>query len=108
RPGGPAATSGNEARATDLQAAGALDLLGQGPLTVGDDDAGDGLEQDAVLAGDLIAGAHVDPARAIRYLRLRPCCDQPDDLIVQRLPVARVILVPDHQVRGQPLGTPER
>jgi len=83
-----------------------VELLGQRTPTIGDDSAGNGLEKQPVLGGDVLHRPHEDvpglPTRTGAAAR----CDQVDDLLLQALPVAGVILVPDHQVHRQTLHAP--
>ena len=85
---------------------GAVDLFRQGPPAVAEDDAGDGLEQRAVLLRDLLRRAHEDAARAIDHLGFEARRDQAQDLVLQHLPVTGAVLVPDHQVHRQSLQAP--
>ncbi len=73
---------------------------------IAEHDAGDGLQQDPLILGQLFGAPHEDAARFIDYLRFRTCVDQPHDLVMQHCPVAREVLVHDHQVRGQTLHPP--
>ena len=83
-----------------------LDLLGQRTAQVADDGARHRLQQDAVFIGNLLGQAHEDAARAVDRLRVDARGNQSHDLVVQQLAVARLLLVPDHQVDYQSFQTP--
>ena len=83
-------------------------LLGERALGVGDDHPRNRLDQHAILVGDLVAGPHEDPAGAIHELRFGARRDEPDDLVLQQLPVPAVILVPDDEIDGETLEAPVR
>ncbi len=73
---------------------------------IGEHDAGDRLEQDPLILGKLFGAPHEDPARFVDNVRFGTRVDQPHDLVLQDRPVAREILVHDHQVRRQALHPP--
>ena len=98
----------HEARDPHLRGAAPGDLFHQAPAAVGDDGARHGLEQDAVLVRDLLRPPHEDPARPIHHVRFDAGGDQPHDLVLQHLPVAAAVLVPDHEVHRQSLQPPVR
>ncbi len=50
--------------------------------------------------------AHENAAGPIDEVRFDAGGDQPDDLLLQPLPIDVVIFVPDHQIDGQPLEAP--
>ena len=64
------------------------------------------MEQNAVLARYLVPRSHKDAARLIFQEGFNPCGNQPHDLVLQKLPVAGVIFVPDHQVHRQSFQAP--
>ena len=75
-----------------------VDLLGKRAAFVADDDAGDRLQQDAVLVRYLLRAPHEDAARPIHHVCFDAGGDQPHDLFLQELAIAGAIFVPDHQV----------
>ena len=79
----------------------AVDLVRQHPPAVGDDGAGDRLEQDAFLARYLVRRPYENAARLIRHVGAFACGNEPHDLFLELLPVTGVIFVPDHQVHRQ-------
>ena len=83
-----------------------LDLFGQGAAQVADDGARHRLQQDAVFVGNLLGQAHENAARAVDRLRIDARGDQAHDLVVQQLAVARLVLVPDHQIDDQSFQAP--
>ncbi len=102
-PGVPARGAPREAPLGNLLAA---DLLGQRSRLVADHGARDRFEQDAVLVRDLLRAAHENAARSLHHLRLDARGDQSHDLVLEQLPVAGVVLVPDHQIHRQSLQPP--
>ena len=82
------------------------DLFGQRAAGVGEDNARAGLDQNAVLAGELLRRAHEDAAGTIEQARFAARSDQAHDLVLQLLPVTGAILVPDHQIHRQTLQAP--
>ncbi|KAF5056940.1 hypothetical protein DSECCO2_362120 [anaerobic digester metagenome] len=84
----------------------AVDLLREGPERVGDDHAGDRLDQDAVLFGEAIARTHEDSAGLVGSAGFDPGGDESHDLVVQYLPIPGLILVPDDQVDLEPFEPP--
>ena len=64
------------------------------------------MDQDAVFIRYLFRRTHEDPARPVYHMRFDARGDQSHDLVMQQLPVAGAILVPDHQVHGEPLQAP--
>ena len=84
----------------------AMDLLRQRSAAVGENRAGDCLHQNAVLARYVLRRSYEDAARPVYHAGFDARGDQPHDLVVELLPIAGVILVPDDQVRGQPLQAP--
>ena len=54
----------------------------------------------------LLGKAHEDAARPVDHLGIDTRCDQAHDLFLQHLPVAGMILVPDHQVDRQAFQAP--
>ena len=103
--GAAAHPGGREPRGKQIRRA-AADLVRQRAAAVGDDRPGDRLEQRPVLVRDLLGRADEDRARAVRRIRLDAGRDEADDLILEHLPVAGAILVPDHEVHRQPLQAP--
>ena len=89
-----------------LRRRGSVDLFRQGPPAVAEDDAGDGLEQGAVFLRDLLRRAHEDAARPVHRLGFEAHRHQTQDLVLQHLPIAGAVFVPDHQVHRQPLQAP--
>ena len=79
-----------------------VDLVRQHPPAVGDDGAGDRLEQDAFLARYLVRRPYENAARLIRHVGSDACGNEPHDLFLELLPVTGMIFVPDHQVHRQP------
>ena len=55
---------------------------------------------------DLLRRPHENAARAILHDAIRARRDQAQNLVLQLLPVAGVIFVPDHQVHRQPFQAP--
>jgi hypothetical protein len=98
--------SRNQRRHARLQGSRSGELFFQGPPSVAEDDAGDRLEQRAVLFRDLVHRADEDAARAIDRLRLDARRHQAQDLLLERLAVSGTVLVPDHQIHGQALQSP--
>ena len=84
----------------------AVDLLGQRSAAIDDDRAGDRLEEHAILVRDLLRMPNENAARPIDDVRFDAGGDQPDDLLLQPLPIAVVILVPDHEIDGEALEPP--
>ena len=84
----------------------AVHLFDQAPADLGNDDARRGLQQDAVFVRDLLGIADEDPARPVDGVCFRAGRDQPDDLVLQPLPVADVFLVPDHEIDDEALQAP--
>ena len=76
------------------------------PRAVGDDDASDGLEQNAILVRYLVARPDEDAAGPVRHVGFDAGGNQSHDLVLQQLPVAGVIFVPDHQVDGESFQPP--
>jgi hypothetical protein len=62
---------------------------------------GDRLDQNAVLLRDLVRGSYENAAGSIGHVSFDACGNEPHDLVVEELPVAAVIFVPDHQVHRQ-------
>ena len=60
-----------------------FELLCQRPIAIADDDAGDRLQQDAVLIVDLVGRAHEDAAGLVDPVGVAACSDQLRDLFVQ-------------------------
>ena len=85
-----------------------VDLVPQRPPAVGEDGASNRLEQDPVLARYLLAEPQEYAARPIREPGFQARGDQPQDLVLEQLPVTGVIFVPDHQVHRQPFQPPVR
>ena len=76
------------------------------PAVVGKDHARDRLQQDAILFGHLLAAADEDAAGLVDRCASGLAAIRPDDLILQRLAIARVVFVPDDQIDGQPFHAP--
>ncbi len=95
-----------QARDAHLRRRTPSELLGQGAPGVAEDGPCHGLEEDAVLVGDLIRRADEDAAGPIDHMRIGARRDQPQDLILELLAVTGAILVPDHQIHGQSLQAP--
>ena len=85
---------------------GPVQLLKHALGSIGEYDTGDSLEQDPVLLGKFFGASHKDPTRFVDTIRSGPGVDQPHDLILQNRPVAREIIVHDHQVHSQTLHAP--
>src|SRR5688572_8063439 len=81
-------------------------LLQQAPAAFRDDDACRCLQQDAVLARDLFGIAHEYAARPVDRVRLGAGRNQADDLVLEPLAIADVLLVPDHEIDDQALQAP--
>ena len=97
-----------EARHGCFHQAATVDLVRQRPPAVGDDDASDRLEQDAVLLRYLVRRSYENAARSIGHVGFDACGNEPHDLVVEKLPVTGVIFVPDHQVHRQSFQAPVR
>jgi hypothetical protein len=97
---------GRNAGSRTFAGAGMVELLGEGAARIGEHDPRDRLQQDAVLAGDLLGHAHEDTARPVDHARAHARGDQTHDFVLQALPVANVLFVPDHQIHRQPLQPP--
>ncbi|HLA28545.1 MAG TPA: hypothetical protein VJZ49_11690 [Syntrophales bacterium] len=76
-------------------------LLRQHPPAVGDDGAGDRLEQDAFLARYLVRRPYENTARLIRHAGAFACGNEPHYLFLELLPITGMIFVPDHHVHRQ-------
>ena len=98
----------HEARDLHLGRAAAHHLLHEAAATVGDDRARHRLQQDAILVGDLLRAPHEDAARPVHHVRFDAGGDQSHDLVLQHLPVAAAILVPDDEIDRQALQPPVR
>ena len=85
-----------------------FELLGQRPIAIADDDAGDRLQQDAVPIVDLVGRAHEDATGLVDAVGAAACCDQLRDLLVQREPVTVVVFAEDHQIHHQSVHAPIR
>ena len=83
-----------------------VDLFDQRAAAVGDDDARNRLQQDAVLVGNLLGRAYENAAGAVDGGGFGAGRDQAHDLVLQPLPVAHVIFVPDHQIDHQTFQAP--
>ena len=83
-----------------------VDLVGQGSAVIGDDRAGDRLEKNPVLIGDLLRMPDKNASGPINHMGFDAGSDQPDDLFLETLPIAVATFVPDHQVDGQALEAP--
>ncbi len=81
-------------------------LFGQRSPVVRNDNSRNRLEQNTVLAGDMLHRPHENAARPIDHAGLDARGDQSNDLFLQLLPVTGVILVPDHQIHRQPFQAP--
>ena len=84
----------------------AVDLVRERSPAVGDDGAGNGLEQDAVLVGYLVRVPNENAAGPIGHVGFNACGNEPHDLVMQKLPVTGMIFVPDHQIHCQSFQTP--
>ena len=93
--------AGGKLRNGDFFGAAAQQLVHQRSAAIRDDGASDRLEQNAVLARYLVPRSHEDAARSICQGGFDPCGNQSRDLVLQNLPVAGVIFVPDQQVHRQ-------
>ena len=65
-------------------------------------------KRSAVFLGYLVGGPDEDAAGSILQVSVGAGGDESHDLVVQRLPVAGMVFVPDHQVDGQSLEPPVR
>ena len=83
-----------------------FDLLGERAVAVGQDDARQGLHQHPVLLGDLVESPDEDPARPVDQVGIRAEAGLTDQLVGEVLPIPRHVLVPEEQVRDQPLAPP--
>src|SRR6266852_5848578 len=83
-------------------------LVRETTFAVGDDRSRDALHQDAVFDGNLFGTTDEYASGTIEHVGLDTARDQSHDLIVQQLPVSRMVLVPDHQVDRETLQTPVR
>ncbi len=86
----------------------AVHLFRERSPAVADDGPCDGLEEGAVFLGYLVGGPDEDAAGSIPQVSVGARGDESHDLVVQRLPVAGMVFVPDHQVDGQSLEPPIR
>src|SRR5689334_1096500 len=102
----PVGVDRSEPRDSYLGGYATVDLVGQRPAAVDDDRAGDRLEQRPVFGGNLLGVAHENAAGPIDEAGFDARSDQPQDLLLQPLPVDVVIFVPDDQVDRQSLQTP--
>ena len=82
------------------------DLFGQFTTQIADDDARDGLHEDAILMRNLLPHPHEDATGAIDCVGLQPDRDQPHDLVLQLLPIPGLVLVPDDQIDDQSFQAP--
>ena len=89
-----------------LRLASLVDLANQISASVGQHHPRHGLYQDAILVGNLVGRPHEDAARSIGHVGLTAGCDEPHDLVMQDLPVAGMILVPDHEIHLQSAPAP--
>ena len=83
-------------------------LVGQISEEVAQNDARHGLHQDAILVGNLVGRPDKNPARSIGHVVFATRGDERHDFVVQDLPVARVIFIPDHQIHLQSTAAPVR
>ena len=65
-----------------------------------------GLQQHAVIVGNLFEPPDEDAARLVQHLRLNAGGNQAGDLVLQGLAVDRNVLVQDDQINRQPLHAP--
>ena len=61
---------------------------------------------DAILVRNLLGIAHEDAAGPVDRVRFGAGRDQAHDLVLEPLPVADVVLVPDHEIDDQALQAP--
>ena len=83
-----------------------VDLAGERPAAVGDDRAGNRLDENAILERNLLGNPYKNAAGAIDNVRFDTRSDQPHDLLLESLPVYVVMFVPDHEINSQSLETP--
>ena len=81
-------------------------LFLKGSPAVEEDDPRHGLDEDAVLLSDLVCRAQEDPSEGVGYVDLDIGGDEVENLVVEDLPVAAEILVPDDEVHSHPLEPP--
>ena len=82
------------------------ELVAQIAECIGQNHPRHGLHQDAIFVGDLIGWSHEDAARSIGLVAFAARRDERLDFIVQDLPVARVVLVPDYEIDLQATSAP--
>ena len=85
-----------------------VELLRQRSPAVGDHRAGNRFEQAPVFARDLLGWPYEDAPWPVDHARPDVRGDQAHDLLLQLLPVAGVVFVPDHQVDHQAFQAPVR
>ena len=59
------------------------------------------MEQNSILSSDLVGEFYEDAAAAVIGVGFDAGGNQSHDLVVERLSIARLILVPDHEVNGK-------
>ena len=108
RPGrhGSRGPRGHQGRDLGFRHAPPLHLFRQGAMFVVQVNPGHGLQQQAVVIGDLLEPPDEDAAGLVQQLRLRPRGDEGDDRIVQGLAVDRDVLVQDDEFDRQSLHAP--
>ena len=101
-----AEAGGRQRRNQGFQHAPMLQLLRQRAVLIVQHDARRGLQQHAVVVGNLFEAPDEDAARLVQHLRLNPGGNQTGDLVLQGLAVNRDVLVQDDEIHRQPLHAP--
>ena len=104
---GPAAQR-LQMRDRDFGPSAALDLLRQRSAVIQQYDARHGLQQRTIFFRHLLAAADEDAAGPVDERRFGTGGDEIHDGFLQRLPIDRIVFVPDHQIDGEPFQPPVR
>ena len=81
-------------------------LIFQRTSTVGENDAGYGLQQDAIFGRHLVDGAHENAAWLVGRVGAHAGGDEALDLILEQLAIAAGVFVENDQVGGQSFEVP--
>ena len=93
-------------RDRDVGPPAALGLLCQASPVVQQHDSRHALQQRPIILRDLLAAADENAAGLVDVRRFGTDRHQIDEGFLQRLPVSRIVFVPDHQIDRQPLQSP--
>jgi hypothetical protein len=105
-PGRSGCSSGCRQRDRYVGPSAALGLLRQRSPVVQQHDPRHALQQRPIILRHLLAAADEDAAGPVDVRRFGTGGHQIDDGFLQRLPVDRIVFVPDHQIDRQPLQSP--